>query len=295
MVIASHTVPANEAAQRLSEYLPGKLEAILTRKGIKKAIRQGRVLVDGVPAPTGHWVQPGQVIALLESQTAPPKDYHIRLEIPYEDEHLAVVVKPAGIPVSGNLFKTLYNALGSNLRASRQPDALPWPLPVHRLDAATSGLVIVAKTHSARVTLGHLLENKKIAKRYRAILQGTLEGSGSIGSPVNGKPALSEYRVVENIPTLNDTSLTVVDLFPLTGRTHQLRIHSAFLGCPIVGDRLYRQDIAMHTDKGLFLCAVALQFDHPVTEEPLSIEIAQPEKFDSLIAREKRRFGKYNS
>ncbi len=293
MLIDSHIVSNISNPQRLSDYLIGKFEMIATRKGIKKAILQHRVCIDGKPANTGDWVKEGSVITLLEAQTAPPQDYEIDLEIPYEDDFLAVVVKPSGIPVSGNLFKTLYNALGENLKRSTQKDALRWPLPVHRLDTATSGLVIVAKTHSVRVELGRMLETKEIRKRYRAILQGTLEGSGTIESPVDEKSAVTNYEVVENIKTLKETSLTLVDFYPVTGRTHQLRIHASSLGLPIVGDKLYKNEVPMKLDKGLFLCAVELQFVHPVTKELLKIEIQQPEKFDSYLEREKKRALKY--
>lgn len=293
MIIASHEVLKTDEQQRLSDYLIGKFEMIPTRKGIKKAILQNRIFVDGKPATTGHWVKAGEVITLNEILTAPPKDYEIDLEIPYEDDFLAVVFKPSGIPVSGNLFKTLYNALGENLKRSSQTDKLRWPLPVHRLDTATSGLVIVAKTHSVRVELGRMLEAKEITKRYRAILQGTLKGSGTIESPVNEKPATTNFEVIENIETLKDTSLTLVDFYPVTGRTHQLRIHASSLGLPIVGDKLYKNEVAMKTDKGLFLCAVEVKLKHPVTGENLHIEVPQPEKFDTYLEREKKRFLRY--
>lgn len=293
MVLASHVVTDLTESQRLSDYLIGRFEAVSTRKGIKKAILQHRIRVNDQLATTGYWVKNNDVITLLEVQTAPPKDFDLELVVPYEDDYFAVVVKPAGIPVSGNLFKTLYNALGDNLQRSPLPDGLRWPLPIHRLDTATSGLVIVAKTHSVRVQLGEMLENKAIQKRYRAILQGTLEGDGTIDSPVQGKPALTQFHVVENIPTLKDTSLTLVDFFPITGRTHQLRIHASSLGVPIVGDKLYKNSTAMKTDKGLFLCAVEVRFQHPVTNEKLRVEIPMPDKFNSYLDREKRRLGKY--
>ena len=294
MIIAKHQVENLASAQRLSDYLVGKFEEIQTRKGIKKAIEKRQVLVNDTIATTAFWVQSGDVICLQESLAAPPKTYDLELEIPFEDDFLAVVVKPAGIPVSGNLFKTLFNALGDNLERSKQKDALRWPLPVHRLDTATSGLVLVAKTHSVRVELGKLFEERKVTKRYRAILQGTLIGSGEVTSDVESKQALTRYHVIENVSTLKDTSLTLVDFFPVTGRKHQLRVHASSLGLPIVGDQLYQGDVHMKTDKGLFLVALELNFVHPATNENVKIEIPMPEKFKSYLAREKKRFEKYN-
>lgn len=293
MIIAQHQVENLEIAQRLSDYLVGKFEAIPTRKGIKKAIDKKQVWVNEVVANTGYWVQEGDVICLHQSQDAPPKEFELKLEIPYEDEFLAVVVKPAGIPVSGNFYKTLFNTLGYNLKRSKQIGAMRWPLPVHRLDTATSGLVIVAKTHSVRVALGKMFEDRKVSKRYRAILQGTLEGEGIVNTEIDGKEAVTHYQVVENVQTLKGTSLTLIDLFPITGRKHQLRIHCSSLGLPIVGDQLYQDDVHMKTDKGLFLVALELNFKHPVTTENVKVKISLPEKFNSYIAREKKRFEKY--
>lgn len=293
MIIAQHQVENLEIAQRLSDYLVGKFEAIPTRKGIKKAIDKKQVWVNEVVANTGYWVQEGDVICLHQSQDAPPKEFELKLEIPYEDEFLAVVVKPAGIPVSGNFYKTLFNTLGYNLKRSKQIGAMRWPLPVHRLDTATSGLVIVAKTHSVRVALGKMFEDRKVSKRYRAILQGTLEGAGIVNTEIDGKEAVTHYQVVENVQTLKGTSLTLIDLFPITGRKHQLRIHCSSLGLPIVGDQLYQDDVHMKTDKGLFLVALELNFKHPVTTENVKVKISLPEKFNSYIAREKKRFEKY--
>jgi 23S rRNA pseudouridine1911/1915/1917 synthase len=293
IIIATHNVLSSSERQRLSDYLIGKFEEIPTRKGIKKAILNHQVLVNDNLAITAQWVNLGDKIQLIESQSAPPQDFEIDLDVPYQDDFLAIVVKPAGIPVSGNLFKTLYNALGDNLQSSTQQDRLRWPLPIHRLDTATSGLVIVAKTHSVRVELGDMLKNKTIQKRYRAILQGTIKENGKIDSPIGEKNAVSKFEVVENITTLKDTSLTLVNFYPVTGRTHQLRIHASAIGHPIVGDKIYKNDTSMKTDKGLFLCAVEVQFIHPVTKELLKVEINQPAKFDSYLQREKRRVEKY--
>jgi 23S rRNA pseudouridine1911/1915/1917 synthase len=294
VIIAVHKVLNLSVSKRLSDYLIGVFDEIPTRKGIKKAILNHQVLVNGKSSTTALWIRNEDIIQLIEKPSAPPKVFELDLEIPFEDDFLAVVVKPAGIPVSGNLFKTLYNALGENLKLSSQQDRLRWPLPIHRLDTATSGLVIIAKTHSVRVELGAMLENKSIQKRYRAILQGTIQKNGIIDSPIDDKNAISKFEVVENITTLKDTSLTLVNFYPITGRTHQLRIHASSIGHPIVGDKLYKHNTAMKTDKGLFLCAVEVQFIHPVTKELVKVEINQPAKFDSYLQREKRRVTKYN-
>ncbi|MCH7226479.1 pseudouridine synthase [Haloferula sp. A504] len=286
-----HIVPGGVADVRLSDYVAGPFEpSIASRKGLKKAIKRGEFRVDGTPATTGTWVKPGQKIELLFGREPVGKEFRLKLEVPFEDDHLAVIHKPAGFPVSGNRFRTIANALPFNLTESREDDRLVAPRPVHRLDRQTSGLLIAAKTHRAQTHLGKLFEEKQVRKRYRAIVIGRLEGSGRLESDIGGKAALSRYRAVAPTRSLHNQWLTRVDLFPETGRTHQLRIHMAERGHPILGDPLYGKEGFILRGRGLFLCAVALGFPHPVSGESLHLEIDDPGKFDQTAGWEERRW-----
>ncbi|MCK4564938.1 MAG: RluA family pseudouridine synthase, partial [Verrucomicrobia bacterium] len=279
---------------RLSDYARTAFPSIPSRKAAAKAIKRGELRIDGAPAQSGDWVKSGQMLEWLESQRAIPKIYRLPLEVVFEDDHLAVVNKPPGIEVSGNKFKTVENALAGNLTPSTQPDALRWPRPVHRLDYATSGLLLVAKTAAAQVFLGNQFEEREIHKRYRAVAMGKLETPGQVDEPIGGMPAQSEYAPVETVPSLRRGHLTLVDLFPLSGRTHQLRIHMAAIGHPIVGDQKYGQAKNVLKGKGLFLAAVELRFPHPATHREQVVSIETPPKFKSLLNREKARWEKFN-
>ena len=123
---------------------------------------------------------------------------------------------------------------------------------------------------------------------------GKLETPGQVAEPINGLPAQSEYAPVETVPSLRSGHLTLVDLFPLTGRTHQLRIHMAAIGHPIVGDQKYGQARNVLKGKGLFLAAVELRFPHPADQREITVSIEIPAKFDSLLKRERTRWEKFN-
>jgi 23S rRNA-/tRNA-specific pseudouridylate synthase len=173
-------------------------------------------------------------------------------------------------------------------------DALKWARPVHRLDMPTSGLLLVAKTASALMKLGQMLEKREIQKKYYAIVGGNLLGSGKITIPIDDQKSISYYQFISQCHSLKMQWLTLVELSPFTGRTHQLRIHMANHGFPIVGDQQYG-DGPLLKGKGLFLAAVELSFLHPATNEAIKIKIKQPKKFNDLMEREERRWEKYNS
>ena len=238
----------------------------------------------------GRWLKNGDVITLVDLEKTPPKAYHLKLEVVYEDEHLAVIFKPAGINVSGNQFKTIQNALLYNLKPSELADKLDWPLPARRLDNQTSGLLLIAKTKLAHVTLGQAFEHKTILKKYQAVVIGNVKKSGEINTEIEGKKSQSFYKALNVVPSLKNTYLSLLELEPKTGRTHQLRIHCAAIGHPILGDKLYGTEGMILKNKGLFLCATSISFKHPFTLKVLTFSVPTPHKFLKRIANEKRRF-----
>lgn len=293
-IIKTHIVPEGIEEIRLYDYVQQIFPTIVSRKAVKKAIAREEILVDGDKTSTGHWIKAGDKIELLESNANPPKAYRLKLEIVFEDEYLAVIHKPAGIPVSGNQFRTIQNALIGNISLSNEEDALRWPKPVHRLDGPTSGLLIIAKTAKALVVLGQQFEQKTIQKKYVAVAMGKVPAKGRIETDVDGLKSLSTYQTLQTINSLRSEQLSLVELSPKTGRTHQLRIHLSSIGHPILGDKQYGDAGNVLEGKGLFLCALELQLDHPITGIPLCLKTKIPYKFTSLLAREAKRWGKYN-
>ena len=293
-ILASHTVPPAIQKQRISDYACGIFEQLPSRKGVKKALKKGAIQLNGQMTETGRWVQPGDVITLVDLEETPPKVYDYDLEVVYEDDFMAVINKPAGVKVSGNQFRTIVNMLPQNMTASPEPDALKWPKPVHRLDVPTSGLLMIAKTAQAHMGLGQQLEQKIIKKTYHAIVQGKpLETHSHIQEPIGAQAAHSEYTLLQTVPSLQNESVSLVKLSPHSGRTHQLRIHMAHLGHPIIGDTEYGESGNTLLHKGLFLAATALELNHPVLNKSLKVSIDIPHKFNSLLEREARRWEKF--
>jgi 23S rRNA pseudouridine1911/1915/1917 synthase len=235
-------------------------------------------------------VQFGQVIDLLETPQSQPKIFELKLEVLYEDSHMAAIHKPAGFSVSGNEYKTIYNSLPFNLEKSSEPDTLPWPTPVHRLDNQTSGILLIAKTKTAQVELGNQFENHTIQKKYCAIVIGEVLSNGGIKTPIEDKVAETSFEVLNVVNSLKYKHLSFLNAYPKTGRTHQIRIHLAGIGHPVFGDKLYVEEKMRHRGKGLFLCAFEISFLHPKTSKEFSIKIAIPHKFESLLLREQRRW-----
>lgn len=293
-VINSHIVPASVSDVRLYDYIPDIFPTIPSRKGVKKAIKRGEIIVNGETSSTGYWVKANDKIDLLESLANPPKSYDLKLEVVYEDDYMAVISKPAGISVSGNQYRTIQNTLMDNVKLSTQEDALKWVKPVHRLDNPTSGLLIVAKTAKALVRLGQQFENKEVKKTYVAIVNGKLPKRGTIDYDIDGLSSQTNYELIETVPSLKNEFVCLVKLYPKTGRTHQIRKHLSQLGFPIVGDKLYGKEDSILKGKGLFLCSLEILLKHPVEENDLHIKTSIPYKFTSLLERENRRWEKFN-
>ena len=277
-----------------SDFILNNFTYFETKSAVKKAIKRQRVRIDGHICLTGTHIKKGQIIELTEEETSIRKIFRMPVEIIFEDDYIAVINKPAGISVSGNYYKTIQNALPYNLKISYQKDALKSPLPVHRLDNQTSGLLLIAKTRKARINLGKQFEDKKIRKKYNAVVIGKPAKKGIINIPVDGKEAISEFECIRTEKSLRNGYLSLLNLYPLTGRTHQLRIHCEKSGFPILGDKLYNAKLPVFKGKGLFLSATEIAFNHPVTENGMNFKIPYPEKFNKIIEREKRRFENRN-
>ena len=292
-IIKQFTVTTTPYKIRLIDYALDIFgDFILTRSMMKKTIKKGLIEIDGEKASGSEWIVEGMEISLLENEENIPEPFEMKLEIVYEDEHLAVIVKPAGIVVSGNMYRTIVNAVQYNISKSNLDDALPWPRPIHRLDMQTSGLLIIAKSQLATVELGKQLENKTLKKRYRAILVGGVSERIEFKSEIDGHKSHSELIRVKTINSIKSGKLSLVDLYPHTGRTHQLRIHTSENGTPILGDKLYGDIENTKLHKGLFLSAVEITFNHPETKDVINLQIPQPSKFDSLLEREERMWEK---
>lgn len=282
-IIQSHIVPAIANKIRLQEYAIGIFDMLPSKSGLKKAIKREEILLDGKVAQTSDWIEEHQRIDLIQKDETIKKIFQLKLEIVHEDEHLAVVNKVAGYPTSGNYFKTIEQALPFNLKGSSQPDALSYPTPVHRLDNPTSGLLIVAKTKSAQLKLHRDFEEKKIHKKYVALVSGTTPHSQTIQIKIEGKVAITMFSTLETFQH-QDHYYSLLEVTPQTGRTHQIRIHLSEFGFPIVGDHLYGSKENPFSKKGIYLAAIGLTFNHPIKNTVLNLKLPLPSKFRKAVS-----------
>ncbi|MDP6934033.1 MAG: RluA family pseudouridine synthase [Myxococcota bacterium] len=288
----THRVPDGTPSDRLDRYASGVAELFASTSQAHQAARKGTLQLNGEVVSPGRRVHPGDVLTSDFVHGPPRRVFAHPLSVLLEDEFLAVIDKPAGLLVNGNRHRTVERALPFNLTPSDQPDALSTPRPVHRLDVPTGGLLLVAKTASAAAGLGRQLEDRTVHKRYRALVVGRLVGADRIDVPVEGRSASSRYAAVEHTRSLHCSWVTTVDLWPETGRTHQLRRHLAELGHPVLGDPLYSDEATVLRRCGLFLRAVALRFSHPSTGEDVALSVPEPHKFGSFRTREARRWNR---
>ena len=267
----------------------------LSRSRAAALIKEGCVTVDGrEEIKPSYKAEPGQTIRLdlPEPKPAKAEAQDIPLEILYQDAHLAVVVKPCGMvvhPAAGNDDGTLVNALLFHLDSLSGIGGEMRPGIVHRLDKDTSGLMLVAKDDATHTALSQQLSDRQIEKHYRAIVYGKMkEPEGVIEKPIgrsktdrkkmavdeNGRWAKTEWKVLKEYP-----DSTLLDVHIITGRTHQIRVHMASIGHPVLGDPLYGHK-RMPDAPRLMLHAYSLEFTHPATGErmrftapcPFSIE-----------------------
>ncbi|MBB4118217.1 tRNA pseudouridine65 synthase/23S rRNA pseudouridine1911/1915/1917 synthase [Mesonia hippocampi] len=281
-ILEEHSVPAIDKSIRLQEYAALIFTQLPTRSAVKKAIKKELLYIDDQVASTATWIKEGQKISLYAQKNTTKKIFKLDLKVLFEDNQLAVIVKPGGYPTNGNYFKTIENALPHNLSPSTAPDALTYPIPVHRLDNPTSGLLIVAKTITTRQALHLQFEEKKVNKTYQALITGKfLQKTGKFSTPIAQKKAETYYTQLKTYKT-NTTIFSLVELKPITGRTHQLRIHLSEAKHPIIGDISYGSTIST---PNIMLTATGIKFQHPTTLEELSFTLECPKKFLQFIRK----------
>lgn len=281
--IKNHIAKPQSKPIRLQEYGVGIFPTLNTKSALKKALKKNLIFVDGQLATTATHIYGKEKIEFhTPPQTHANKEFILKLELVFEDDYLAVIAKPAGILVSGNSFKTIDNALVQNLKPSSQSDAVQ-PRPVHRLDFATTGLLLIGKTSSSILALNKMFEYKQIAKTYIAVTIGTMVKKGTITLAIDDKEAISAFEVIETVPSERFGYLNLVQLLPKTGRRHQLRKHLLSIGNPILGDATYFKEDLVLKGKGMYLNASSLKFLHPTTNEIVNIKKAPPLKFSKLF------------
>lgn len=316
-------VSPEAVGQRLDQFLAAQLDGV-SRSRVQQLIEQGDVLVNGAREKPRLKLRGGERIQIIgEPHPAPLKaePEAIPLDVVYEDEDLAVVNKPAGMMVhagSGQTEEarhrgTLVNALLYRFRALSSTGGELRPGIVHRLDKSTSGLIIVAKNDRAHATLAAAFAGRRIHKTYLALVHGAVERvRGTITAAVSRDPmrrtrmttrpnesarsAVSHYEVIHRLTT-RFGRFTLVRVSIETGRTHQIRVHMASIGHPVVGDTLYGgagQLTAQRTrqrggeperirlDRN-FLHAARLEFMHPATGKPMVLEAPLPEELNALL------------
>jgi 23S rRNA pseudouridine1911/1915/1917 synthase len=298
-------IQVTEDGPRLDKFLAGRL-GDLSRAAVQRLIDEGAVTVNGEGVKASYKVRAGdQVVAHLPAEEADDLvPEALPLEVVYEDAALLVVNKPAGLvvhPAPGHAHGTLVNAVLAHCpdlagSGDRRPGI------VHRLDRDTSGLIVIAKNEKVRRALQRQFKERQVDKSYLALLDGHLQpGWGRIEAPLGrdpvhrqrmavlpgGREAITEYHVLERFahavgPAAGDYSLVEVE--PQTGRTHQIRVHFASIGHPVVGDRVYGRRKVQLPVQRQFLHAQRLEFKHPTTGRGMNLEAPLADDLAAVLA-----------
>ncbi|MGB2694229.1 MAG: RluA family pseudouridine synthase [Dehalococcoidia bacterium] len=301
-----HDLVADRSGERLDVFVARGV-AEITRSRARKLIDEGLVVVDGrLPAKAGVALEAGQHIRV----TIPPPEpldlepEAIPLRVVYEDDDLLVVDKAAGLavhPSPGHRSHTLVNAVLAHCPSLSGIGGKQRPGIVHRLDKDTSGLIIVAKNDVAHLSLARQLKERKVKKTYIALVDGRVEPpEGIIDAPIarhpgdrkrmavveRGRDARTRYRVLRDLPARQAgiAGRALLEVRPESGRTHQIRVHLASIGHPVVGDPLYnKRGSAPPGLRRQFLHAQRLAFAHPRTGERIELEAPLPDDLQAVM------------
>lgn len=292
-------VEQDQVGSRLDNFLLLKLSD-KTRSYIKNLIQKGQVLVNDNQLKAGYSLRLNDNVCVSIEDPIPTdiNPENIPLDIVYQDDDLAVINKPQGMvvhPSSGCYSGTLVNALMYHMKDLSGINGEIRPGIVHRLDKDTSGLIVIAKNDTSHVNLAEQIQQKTCKRIYQAIVYGVVkQDEGVIETYLNrghserkkifvvrkgeGKLAITHYRVLKRFK-----GFTLVEYELKTGRTHQIRVHSSYIGHPVVGDPVYCKVEDKFGLKGQLLHAINLSFTHPKTNKFMSFSASLPEYFKNFL------------
>jgi 23S rRNA pseudouridine1911/1915/1917 synthase len=272
----------------------------LPRSQAKRLIEEGMVRINGSPhTKAGERLRGGEQVSIRVPAPVPaePLPEDMPLRILYEDDHLIVVDKPAGMPVHpgpGHSSHTLVNALLGHCPDLPGIGGVQRPGIVHRLDKDTSGLIIAAKDEKTHIGLSRQLKDREVKKTYLALVEGVVSPAEAIiEAPIGRDPNNRRRMMVRSANGRASTTIyrlrgvydgkSLIEASPVTGRTHQIRVHMASIGHPVVGDPVYGRPSPLVARQ--FLHAWRLGFRHPISRADLSFEAPLPEDLESALAR----------
>lgn len=293
------TAATEHAGVRLDAFLSA--DGALTRSQAARLIAEGRVRVNGKPAAKSARLSGGETVTVdvpqLRETALPPQD--IPLDVVYEDDDVIVVNKPTGLvvhPAPGHPDGTLVNALLhhcgdslSGIGGEKRPGI------VHRIDRDTSGLIIAAKNDAAHLALSAQLKDHSLSRTYECLVTGNMkQDSGTVDAPIGrssadrkkmavvptGRRAVTHWEVVARYPGVTHLRCRLE-----TGRTHQIRVHMAYIGHPILGDTVYGAKKPVPGLTGQCLHAAGLRFIHPRTGEPVELHCPLPPEFIAMLQK----------
>ncbi len=302
-IVVVLNVEREEHGERLDKVIPPRIEN-LSRAFAQRLIKDGAVTVDGRLSKPSYRVQAGEEILVRVPVEVPEpvRPEAIPLDIIYEDDVLLAVNKSAGMvvhPALGHPDGTLVNAVLAHCPGIAEVGGADRAGIVHRLDKDTSGVILVAKNDEMRKVLQRQFKRRQVVKTYLALVEDQVQPrEGIVEAPIgrdkrqrkkmavvrSGRPARTMYRAVEYFPRH-----TLLEVRPHTGRTHQIRVHLAWLGYPVVGDGVYgRRRQALLQDRH-FLHAARIRFAHPATGEEMVCEAPLPPALAAILKQLRRK------